>query len=135
MLEKKLTTPSRRYNDGQWTPARFRAFVRGGLRSISLRWPPKNEVKRAARVARGVYTCAGYNRSKHNVPVSLPPAPGNKRRINNAVVDHIRPVIDPASGFVSWDELINNLFCEAENLQVLCHECHKQKTADERSRR
>lgn len=126
---------SRRFNDGQWTPARFRAFIRGGLRSISMRWPPKNEVKKTARISRGVYRCAGYERSGHNVVVSLPPKPGNKRRINNAVVDHISPVVDPAVGFVSWDELINNLFCEAEGLQVLCHSCHSEKTKDERKRR
>ncbi len=132
-------TPSdkerKKYNGGSWTPARFRSFIRGGLRSISMRWPPKHEVKRAARVSRGVYTCSGYKRSSHNVPVSLPPARGNKRRINNCVVDHIHPVVDPDSGFVSWDELINRLFCEAEDMQVLCHDCHKDKTADERSRR
>jgi len=125
----------RKYNDGLWTPARWRSFVRGGLRSISMRWPPKSEVKKRARVARGVYRCRGYKRTGHNVPVTLPPKPGNKRRINNAVVDHINPVIDPAVGFVSWDSLIDRLFCEADGLQVLCAECHKAKTADERSRR
>lgn len=130
-------TPSkgRLFNDGQWTPARFRSFIRGGLRSISMRWPPKAEVKRSARISRGVYLCAGWKTSPHEVPVSLPPASGNKRRINNSVVDHIHPVVDPDTGFVSWDELINRLFCEAENLQVLCHSCHSEKTKDERSRR
>lgn len=125
----------RKYCGGDWTPARYRSFVRGGLRSISMRWPPKNEVKKAARISRGVYECSGYKRTSHNVTASLPPKPGNKRRINNAVVDHISPVIDPSVGFVSWDSLIENLFCEEEDLQVLCHECHKAKTADERSRR
>ena len=128
-------THSRRYNDGAWTPARFRSFIRGGLRSISIRWPPRNEVKKNARVRRGVYVCAGYKREAHETTASLPPKPGNKRRINNAVVDHISPVVCPSVGFVSWDELINRLFCEEEDLQVLCHECHTAKTADERSKR
>ena len=123
------------YNDGKWTEARFRSFIRGGLRSISMRWPPKNEVKKRSRVARGVYTCSGYEREQHEVPASLPPKPGNKKRINNAVVDHINPVVDPGRGFVNWDEMIKRLFCEVEGFQLLCHECHKLKTADERKAR
>ena len=119
-------------NNGKWTEARFRSFIRGGLRSISMRWPPKNRVKQNARVERGVYLCAGYERGSHEVPVSLPPKPGNKRRINNSVVDHVEPVVDPKHGFVSWDELIKRLFCEADGFQILCHECHKNKTSDER---
>ena len=119
-------------NGGAWTEARFRSFIRGGLRSISMRWPPKNKVKQNARVARGLYLCAGYKSKPHEVPASLPPLPGNKRRINNAVVDHIQPVIDPRRGFLSWDELIKRLFCEADGFQLLCHDCHKRKTSDER---
>ncbi len=118
-------------NGGTWTEARFTSFIRGGLRSISMRWPPKNKVKQGARIERGVYLCAGYGREMHEVPVSLPPLPGNKRRINNAIVDHIAPVVDPKRGFISWDELIKRLFCEADGFQLLCHECHSAKTADE----
>ncbi len=122
-------------NGGEWTEARFTSFIRGGLRSISMRWPPKNRVKQNARIQRGLYLCAGYKTEPHEVPASLPPACGNKRRINNSVVDHISPVIDPRRGFVSWDELIKRLFCEADGFQLLCHECHSAKTADERKLR
>ncbi len=119
-------------NSGKWTEARFRSFIRGGLRSISMRWPPKNRVKQNARVERGVYLCAGYKRESHEVPVSLPPKAGNKRRINNAIVDHRSPVVDPIDGWISWDMFIMRLFCEEDGFQLLCHECHKHKTADER---
>lgn len=77
--------------------------------------------------------CVGYaDVEPHVVSASLPPKPGNKRRINNAVVDHIVPVISPATGFRSWDIVIERMFCELDGFQVLCHECHKKKTADER---
>ena len=122
------------HNHGEWTEARFRSFIKGGLRGISNRWGPKHLVKKNARVERGVYLCAGYERRAHKVPASLPPKPGNKRRINNAVVDHINPVIDPDVGFVSWDDTIQRMFCEADGLQLLCHACHKSKTDDERKR-
>jgi len=123
---------TRKFNGGNWTPARFNSFIKSALRNASMKWPPKNEAKKRARVERGVYMCAGYGRPPHKVPASLPPKPGNKRRINNAVVDHINPVIDPHKGFTSWDEVIDRMFCEADGLQVLCHECHKAKTADEK---
>ena len=54
-----------------------------------------------------------------------------RRRIKNIVVDHINPIIDPAVGFISWDSFIEGLFCEAENLQALCKDCHKIKTKEE----
>ena len=119
-------------NGGNWTEARFNSFIKSALRNASMKWPPKNNVKKSARIERGVYMCAGYKCDPHPTTASLPPKPGNKRRINNAVVDHIDPIIDPATGFVSWDSTINRMFCEAEGLQVLCHDCHTHKTQDEK---
>lgn len=100
-----------------------------------MKWPPKYEVKKDARVSRGQYRCVGYNIPAHIIPASLPPKPGNKRRINNAMVDHIHPVIDPVLGFISWDDVIKRMFVEKAGLQLLCHECHSAKTKDERDRR
>lgn len=131
---QRWTNPTNR-NGGTWTEARFHSFIKGALRAASNRWGPKNAVKKKARVKRGVYKCAGYKRRAHQVPASLPPKPGNKKRINNAVVDHIHPVIDPVTGFVSWDDVIARMFCEEDGLQLLCHECHTRKTQDERELR
>lgn len=114
------------YNGGQWTASRFHSFVKGALRQASMRWPPKHEVKKAARVERGQYLCNGCGEI---VPASVKV---DGKRVKNVHVDHIVPVIDPNVGFVSWDEVINRLFCEADDLQVLCRECHKEVTAEER---
>jgi hypothetical protein len=119
----------RKFNGDQWTQARFNSFVKSALRSASVRWPPKNNVKKKARLERGIYLCAGYNRKPHRVTASIKIG---KKRYNNAVVDHIDPVIDPTKGFISWDDVINRLFCEEEGLQVLCYECHKAKTNEEK---
>ena len=119
-------------NGGAWTQARFNSFIKSLLRAGTFKWPPKNKVKQKARTERGIYLCAGYKRKSHKVPASLPPKKGNKKRINNAVVDHISPVIDPNIGFVSWDSVINRMFCEEDGLQVLCHLCHTRKSMDER---
>ena len=46
-------------------------------------------------------------------------------------VDHIKPVIDLKKGFVDWNTYINRLFVSADKLQVLCIDCHKEKSLKE----
>ena len=104
-------------NNGLWTEARFRSFVKSALRSASNRWGPKYAAKRSARSARNSYLCSSCS--------SLVP---NKE----AKVDHIVPVVDPVRGFVSWDEFIARLFVEQSGYQVLCQACHAVKTGQER---
>ena len=48
-------------------------------------------------------------------------------------VDHIKPIINPSIGFTTWDDVVNNMFCEKNNLQVLCLACHKIKTQAEKA--
>src|SRR3546814_14525589 len=38
-----------------------------------------------------------------------------RKRVNNIYVDHIKAIIDPAIGWVSWDSTIENMFCEIDN--------------------
>lgn len=114
------------YNGGQWTTARFNSFIKGALRAAARRWPPKHAVKKEAWISRGVYRCAGYDRPAHDVPVTVD-------RENNVFIDHIEPVVDPVEGFKGWDLVIERMFVEKEGLQVLCKECHKTKTGNERS--
>jgi 5-methylcytosine-specific restriction endonuclease McrA len=81
-----------------------------------------------ARVARGKYFCEGC---KEVVPGTITD-PVKKKRVKNIFVDHIKPVIDPLKGFTTWDEFIEGLFCEKDNLQALCKDCHDNKTKAER---
>ena len=111
-------------NGDRWTEARFRAFIISGLRSLSAKWPPKYETKKEAWVRRGIYTCAGFGRKKPH-----------EAKARDIQVDHIDPVIDPAIGFVSFDEYVSRLFVEKDKLQVLCKECHNRKTSNERQKR
>lgn len=113
----------------EWTQSRYESFVKSALRSASVRWPPRykvlNEAKRGKRINQKTgrlaehYECAGCHNLFPSAAIAL---------------DHTEPVV-PTTGFVSWDDVINRLFCSAENLQVLCKECHKVKSKQENEER
>jgi hypothetical protein len=58
-----------------------------------------------------------------------------RKKLTNIFVDHINPIVDPIEGFITWDEYIDRMFCEKDNLQLLCGECHDKKTLAERELR
>ena len=43
----------------------------------------------------------------------------------------VEPITDPAVGFTNWHDYVENMFCEVDNLQVLCLACHKIKCQEE----
>lgn len=56
-------------------------------------------------------------------------------------IDHItaigkapRSVCGDPKSFKGWDIYYSRLYCGKENLQALCHNCHKKKTLKERKR-
>ena len=117
-------------NSGEWTEARFKSFVTSALRAASRRWPPKYKALKEAFVGRQVNVKTG-KMAMHYKCVAC-----QKLYVASDVqVDHIKPVVDPKKGFVSWDDFINRIFCEIENLQVLCKPCHKIKTDQEKAER
>lgn len=113
--------------NGQWTEARFMSFIKGMLRQGTRRWAPISETMKDARVSRGLYECA---KCKRHVP---PTIKEGRKRIKNVAVDHIDPIVDPEKGFTTWDDCIERMFCEKENLQLLCKECHDEKSVKERA--
>lgn len=117
--------PKTRCNN-QWTEARFKSFIQSLLRQGTRKWAPKTEVLKLARVSRGMYQCAECE------AVVPPTYKEGRRRKQNIFVDHIKPVVDPNVGFTTWDDYIEAMFCEMDNLQVLCKECHDKKSAEER---
>jgi 5-methylcytosine-specific restriction endonuclease McrA len=112
---------------GRWTQARFNSFIKSLLRSGTRRWAPISDVKKRARVRRGVYKCECCGTEG---PATIRV---DGKKMNNAVVDHIHPIIDPSTGFTTWDDCIERMFCEEDNLQLLCHVCHTEKSNEERA--
>ena len=115
------------FNNGAWTKSRFNSFVKSALRSASMRWPPKYSCLKAAATEKRVNQKTGrlaQHFQCNSCKLEFP-----QKEVS---VDHIIPLINPVVGFTTWDELINNMFCEVENLQVLCKDCHQIKTTKEK---
>lgn len=113
--------------DGQWTQAKFNSFIKNNLRSATRKWAPIQNCKKKAHVARGLYECANCH---EHVPPTVYDA-DKRKRVKNIFVDHIIPIIDPSIGFTTWDECIERMFCDSENLQLLCKPCHSSKSQEE----
>ena len=108
-------------NSHRWTEARFWQFIRSALRAASARWQPASDaleaVKRHSQSKtnkrlKWEYQCAGCEGWFARKQVEL---------------DHIVEVgelreADDLPGFVT------RLFCEQDGYQVLCEQCHKDKT-------
>ena len=117
------------FNGGQWTAARFKSFIISQLRSATMRWSPKQQCIKNARVSRGLYQCEGCGEVG---PPTLPPDAGKKRRIKNIVADHIEPIVPPETGFTTYDDWVARCFVEIDGFQALCHKCHTEKSNEER---
>lgn len=112
--------------NNQWTEARFKSFIRSLLRQGTRKWAPITETMKRAREQRGLYRC---NNCNELVP---PTFRDGRKKVNNIFVDHIEPITLPETGFTSWDETIDRMFCEMDNLQLLCKSCHDEKTQKEK---
>lgn len=116
---------ARTRNNGTMTESAFWSFIRSGLRQKSRWWKPIMQAKMEARRPykgpnkrqKFEYLCAHCDKW-------FP-----EKKIN---IDHIRPAgslncAQDLPGFVE------RLFCEVDNLQVLCSGCHNVKTQNEKN--
>lgn len=116
----------RTHAGGTWTKARYWTFIRSALRKAWSKYPVKYQVLQEARRPSQLddkrtkwqyqcNNCKGWFKTKE------------------VQVDHI----ESAGSLKDYDDLpsfVSRLFCEKDNLQVLCHSCHKVKTQEERSK-
>lgn len=115
---------SRKYNGGKWSEGRFNSFVTSLLRSGSRRWEPKYSVLNEAKTEKKINSKTGRLAQHYQCNCCKQHFPAK-----DVQVDHIIPI----GREKSWDEFIDGLFCEKDNLQVLCTTCHSAKTKLERT--
>ena len=122
---KKTSRVPKTRNAGTMTESAFWSFIRSALRQKSRWWKPITECKmKARRFYKGVNKRQKF---EYQCAVCLKWFPD--KEIN---VDHIIPAgtlrcANDLPGFVE------RLFCEVDNLQVLCSICHNKKTQDEKT--
>ncbi len=104
------------------------------LRKASYRWPARYKALKLAQVGPNTFKCAKCLKDYKKV--------GKQRIIS---VDHIIPVKDPSKPQAFQEALvacqcgvcdyIRKMFCTPEELQILCKDCHDQKTTKEMGHR
>jgi 5-methylcytosine-specific restriction endonuclease McrA len=102
-------------------PRPLRSIILSGLGKAWMFWPPRLAAKKRAKhpTKAGWYICEVCK--------------GEREKIE---IDHVVPCIRPAEGFTTWDDYIRARFVETpEQLQALCHECHKEKSKRENKER
>jgi cytochrome c553 len=114
-------------NDGEWTEGRYRSFITSTLRGGMRRWPPKWKALKEAELGRKTNKKSGKLAMHYRCACCH-----NEYTSKDVQVDHVEPVVNPTTGFVSWDVYIDRMFCNSVNLQVLCKTCHNTKTAKEK---
>ena len=111
---------------GTMTESQYLAWIRSALRSKSLRWPPRAEaLKRARRAYKGTNKL-----QKWEFQCSIC---GEWFKAKEVVVDHF-PVA--AGSILSVEDIgpfANNLYCEVDNLRVLCKPDHDVHTLAEKT--
>lgn len=106
--------------------AKKRPPIRGRIRSALRKVWAGSEMRRdalaKARIRRGVYVCArcggefGRNEISVDHVTALGPSPGSRND----------------DGTATWDALVERMFCDADELRVLCNECHGARTKQQR---
>lgn len=96
------------------------SFAKNVLRRASLKWKPRNEAFKSAKVSYGKYKCADCEQIFRRKDVEL---------------DHKDPVINIQKGFIDLNEFVHRLFAPIEGWAVLCVTCHSIKTAIENEMR
>jgi 5-methylcytosine-specific restriction endonuclease McrA len=114
-------------NAGTMTESAFWSFIRSGLRQKSRFWKPITQCKMAnRRTYKGPLKRQKFEYQCNECKQWFP-----DKKIN---VDHVTPAgslncANDLPGFVE------RLFCEIDNLQILCEVCHNVKTQNEKNGR
>lgn len=62
---------------------------------------------------------------------------GELDAVSNMECDHRIPIIQLSKTLTdySWDDIVNRVWCDPSNLQIICVTCHRKKTLGEQQQR
>ena len=104
-------------------------LIKQGLRSSTLKWHIRNEVKKAAKIYKVVGKFKNGKPKKRVFYVCV--ACKEHHKSDEVQVDHV----DSVGKFKGcWNDYIERLFCNVANLQVLCKMCHNKKSKIDKSK-
>ena len=107
-----------------WTKARYFSFLRSVLRRGTTKYPVKFQVKEAARRPKDKAK-PGRHRFEYECVDCNDWFPDKE-----VILDHIIPC-GSLNDFDDLPGFVERLFCEPDNLQVMCVPCHHVKTKAE----
>jgi hypothetical protein len=113
-----------------WTEGRIRSFITSVLRGGFRRWPAKYECLKDAAVGKQTNINTGRLAEHYQCNKCKKHFPQKEVQVN-----HIDSVISTEHGFVGWDVFIQRLYCDKNNLEVVCKPCHKLITLEENEER
>lgn len=124
---KRVANPRvpRTHAGNTWTQAGYWSFIRSALRRAFSRYPVKYHVKANAKRA---YAGGGRQKSEYQCAVCLVHFPDK-----DVEVDHIKPC-GSLKDYSDLPSFVSTMFCEEDNLRVICKPCHKIKTAEDRKK-
>lgn len=115
-----------------------KSWVVQRLRRLSMKWPPRNAVKKANRREYYKTRKDGSKYAKPNFEYQCNMCK-NWFADKDTCMDHIEPIIDIDQDKVSEEEFygifVTGLFCDESNFQILCKKCHDLKTKSEQEER
>jgi len=110
MINRIINYKNAKGQERKWVLSQF---VISGLRRLSYKIPSRAIALTRARVKRGIYKCAICGELVKKSEIS---------------VDHKLPIV-PVTGWDTFDGYIDRLFCNPEDLQIICKDpCHALKT-------
>ena len=125
-----MVSKEKPFNGGQWTVGRMSSFIKGGLRTLSRKYPQRYEALKLAMVGRKLDPATGKLSNRYKCADC-----SELFKLNGVEVDHIDPVVSIEGNAYDWNIYIKRLFCDADGYQILCKECHAIKTKNERTQR
>lgn len=138
---KKKPTKRKSRRKPQNNSLKIHNLIKKKLRLASLSNPHKQEALNKAKVDVATHECAlcecymysGVSNEKFKELKLKHPKKKFKREKPQA--DHINSVVEVGVGFVDWNTYIERLFCDTDGYQILCDECHKEKSIKENKER